>query len=202
MKIGIILECGPIGADLQVIVNLAKRLRPGIEISSATLDNKPNLVRECGIVAASLISDGCERVVIIWDLYPAWRVRGQKPCRKEDREDIFTSLKDAGVNPDHVGLVCIEEELEAWLIADERALSSTIHDYIAPHTARIRKVKHPERQSNPKKFINRVFQQNTGRPYTDRDHAIKIINHLQDFQRLRACPTFVRFEQIISNADL
>jgi hypothetical protein len=51
MKIGMILECGPSGADKKVCEHLAKQLLPDIEITSFTLDNKPKMIAECGPVA-------------------------------------------------------------------------------------------------------------------------------------------------------
>lgn len=63
MKIGMIFECGPDGADLQVCRHLACLLRPDIEIAHVTLDNKRKLVTECGFAAAKLIAEGCERIV-------------------------------------------------------------------------------------------------------------------------------------------
>ncbi|MGE0825386.1 MAG: hypothetical protein AB7G75_27675 [Candidatus Binatia bacterium] len=124
MKVGMIFECGPDGADLQVCRYLARLLQSDIEIAHVTLDNKPKLVSECGAAAARLLAEGCERVVIVWDLHPPWRSNKQKPCRKEDRETISSALSRAGVDAQQVSLVCIEEELEAWLIADGRALTS------------------------------------------------------------------------------
>lgn len=70
MKVGLIFECGPAGADRAVCEHLARRLAPEIELSSITLDNKANPVRQSGQAAARLLADGCERVIIIWDLHP------------------------------------------------------------------------------------------------------------------------------------
>jgi hypothetical protein len=71
VKIGFIFECGPQGADQQVCEYLAGQLLPGVEWVSRTLDNKANLLQDAGRVAAALLADGCERVLIVWDLRPA-----------------------------------------------------------------------------------------------------------------------------------
>lgn len=97
MKVGMIFECGPAGADKAVCVSLARLLKPDIAIQSVTLDNKPGLIKECGVAAAQLFSDGCRRVVIVWDLYPPWRESGAKPCRREDRMAIDKALRKAGL---------------------------------------------------------------------------------------------------------
>jgi hypothetical protein len=71
MKVGLILECQVDGPDEKVLRNLLNRFSPGIEISTLPQGNKANLLQQCGIAAKRLLDDGCDRVVIIWDLYPA-----------------------------------------------------------------------------------------------------------------------------------
>lgn len=188
-----IFECGPEGADLQVCQELTRRLNPAIVVSPATLDNKPKLIRDCGKAAARLFSEGCKRVLIIWDLYPAWREKGVKPCRREDREAIQASLKEAGISPAKVGLICIQEELEAWLLADGRALSEVLST--AAHPVRVRDSKDPKRIGNPKKVLRRLFTQHTGRPYSEQRHPFQIAQTLPDLNRLSRLATFARFSE-------
>ena len=57
--IGLIFECGPQGADKQVCEYLIQHIKPGVKVSSRTLDNKENLLRDAGKVAAQLLNDGC-----------------------------------------------------------------------------------------------------------------------------------------------
>ena len=63
MKIGLILECGPEGADKKVCELVLSRLVPDLEIVTITLDNKPTLGEQCAASAAQLFSEGCERIV-------------------------------------------------------------------------------------------------------------------------------------------
>ncbi len=191
MKVGMIFECGPAGADKVVCELLACRLAPAIEIMSVTLDNKPKLLDDCGQAAARLFQDGCERVVIVWDLYPPWRKGGVKPCRKDDRQAIARSLKRAKVKSKPVYLVCIEEELETWLIADGRALSTVLSR--PAHPAKVRDLKKPEKISGPKTRLTKLFQQHRGQPYTDRFHAKKIVEAMPDLNKIKRCASFVRF---------
>ncbi|MEW5986146.1 MAG: DUF4276 family protein [Chloroflexota bacterium] len=200
MKVGLVLECGPHGADQQVCEYLAKRLAPETELSTATLGNKPNLLRECGTAVVSLLAEGCERVVIVWDLYPAWRRGEDNPCRHEDKEAIRSSLLEAGIASPHVHLVCIQEELEAWLLADERALRAVLAK--PTHPVRIRRTSQPERISNPKKQLGRLYQEHTGRRYVDLQDAIRIVQRIEDWQRLRRCETFARFALKVANVTL
>ncbi len=198
MKIGMIFECGPDGADKKVCEHLARMIEPDIKISSVTLDNKPNLISECGIAAAQLLLDGCDRVIIVWDLYPAWREKKQRPCRKEDREAIMESLVNAEITSPNIYLVCIEEELEAWLLADGGAISAILSR--PTHPVKIDDCKKPEQVQNPKKKMNKIFQENTGKPYLDRQHARMIVENLKDVNKLKRCSTFVRFvDKLLDN---
>jgi hypothetical protein len=42
-------------------------------------------------------------------LYPASREAGEKPCRKEDRDQIPEKLQNAGIANPNVFLICIKE---------------------------------------------------------------------------------------------
>ncbi len=190
MKVGMIFECGPQGADLQVCGHLAARVVPGIEVSPATLDNKRKLIADCGPVAGQLLANGCRGVMIIWDLFPPWR-GNTRPCRREDRQAIHRSLRRANVPSGRVALVCVHEELEAWLLADRRALEAVLST--AAHPVRIRHARNPDRLRNPKKHLGRLFLQHTRRQYVDRYHAIQIATSLPDLSQLRRVATFARF---------
>ena len=172
---------------MEAIPFLAKQLCPDIEKDVIPLDRKPRLIQQCGEMAAGLLEKGFDRILIIWDLYPAWREGGENPCRREDRAAIFRALEKAGVDQAkveaQVGLVCIQEELEAWLIADGRALSSVLST--AAHAVKIRHVRNAEQMRNPKKALNRKFKEHIGRQYSDRFHAIQIVRALPDLKRLR-----------------
>src|SRR5947209_5078994 len=128
MKIGMVFECGPNGADKKVYEYLAKQLDPDIMIVSSTLGSKPRLIELCGTEAEALLEiAGCERVIIVWDLYPPWQKRRQRPCRFHDCKLIKDSLMKAGLTErqlQRVHLVCIEKELETFLLADKSAIEA------------------------------------------------------------------------------
>ena len=199
MRVGFIFECGPNGADVQVCRNLVARIRPEIEFVPRTLDNKPNLVRECGPMSGVLLQD-CVHVVIIWDLYPAWRERGIRPCRYQDRQDIFQSLTDAGADQNRISLVCIREELEGWLLADKRALQTVIAGMKHPHqVGRIKNYGSPDSIQKPKTKLIQLFQRELGRGrrYIDYQHAKMIVEAIPDLQRIRRSVSFQRLSDIV-----
>jgi len=171
-------------------------IAPRVRVSIATLDNKRNLIAGCGPVAAQLLADSCRGVLVIWDLFPPWRPKGAKPCRREDRRQIQDSLRQSGVKANQVALICIQEELEAWLLADGRALSAVLSS--PAHPARVSDVRRPDQVRNPKKHLGRLFKRHTGTLYTDRYHAIQIVRNLPDLNRLRRVPAFARFESKVT----
>ncbi|MCC6133825.1 MAG: DUF4276 family protein [Gammaproteobacteria bacterium] len=191
MKIGFIFECGPEGADKQVCEFLAREICPEITPVSRTLDNKPRLLQDCGLVAAKLLEERCKRVLIVWDLRPAWP--GKKSCRKVERDAVLASLAKAGIAGKPVFLVCVEQELESWLLADELKisafLSTVAHAYEAPQ------VRKPDRVPNPKSVMMNHFRTAKGRRYEDRTDAIKVLRAADtDLKRLRRSGSFARFE--------
>ena len=204
MKIGFIFECGPEGPDVQVCRHLVHKLDPTIEFISSTLDNKKKLVEDCGAVAKVLL-DECEKVIVVWDLYPAWREKGMKPCRHEDRLAIFQSLQSEKVDLDKIVLVCIQEELEAWLLADNRAVAAMLKPLKHPHpVSRITKFPNPDIVSNPKKRLTRIFTQELGasRRYVDYQHAIKLAREISDFNKIRRSDSFQRFALKVAGLEL
>lgn len=189
MKVGLILECGPDGPDQQVCEYLIKRLDPEIEVKSATMTGKPSLIENCGKAAKAHFDDGCDRVVIVWDLSPSWR-RGEPSCRKLDREKILESLAKAGVTA-NAYLVCIKHELETWVLADERALIAYLST--TSRAAEVDQTKFPEREPNPKKRLRQIFAVNRHPPFNEQIHALSVISEVLDFNRLRRSASFKRF---------
>lgn len=194
MTIGFVFECGPQGADKLVCEYLAGAIRPGVEVSSRTLDNKENLLRDAGRVAAQLLKDGCQCILVVWDIRPSWPDKKEKPCRAAERQQLLHSLEQAAIPANApVYLVCVEQELESWLIACDHAikayLSTPAHAYDA------KKHKKPDRERQPKALMNNHFRDARGWVYEDRADAIKVLKAADlDFKRLRRSVSFARFE--------
>lgn len=201
MKIGLILECGPEGADKKVCEAAVRKLVPGCEVVSRTLDKKPKLLSECGAVAHGLLTiDKCTRVLVVWDLYPGWRTDDEKPCRKADRSAALASIAAASLGTNrNISLVCISEELEAWLIGNVAAIRETIHRHLDPSrhylTKKLKAVKTGEKTRNPKKHLMKVFREHGGIQYLDRDHAHAIFANITDLKSLKDLPSFKRFAE-------
>jgi hypothetical protein len=192
--IGMVFECGPQGADKQVCEFLARQLKPGIAIRSRTLDNKENLLRDAGKVAAQLLKDGCACVLIVWDLRPAWPDMKAKPCRHDERQSVLKRLSDAAVSPTaSVYLICIEQELEAWLLANERAISALLST--PSHAYKVSRVRAPDAVTQPKAAMLRHFKSARGWVYDDKVDAIRVLMAANvDLVRMRRSTSFSRFE--------
>jgi len=192
------------GPDVKVCRHLVHKLDPTIEFIPSTLDNKKKLIENCGAVAKTLL-DECHKVIIVWDLYPAWRERGIKPCRYEDRQAIFQSLQAEDVDLTKVFLVCIREELEAWLLADHRAVTTMLQPLKHPHpVGRISGFSNPDGIRNPKMRLTRIFNQElgSGRRYLDSQHAIMSARKIQNFSRIRRSDSFKRFALKVAGLEL
>jgi hypothetical protein len=197
MKVGMVFECGPQGADKAVCSYLVRALREGAEISAVTLDNKDNLLRDAGKVVRQLLAEGCRCVLVIWDLRPAWPRPG-RPCRAKEVSRIDKSLRDAGVPTNaSVHLVCIEQELESWLLACDHALSALLST--AAHAYVVSRVRAPDRARQPKAEIIRHFKLARGWRYDDKVDAIRVLQAAPiDWKRLRRSDSFTRFEQRVT----
>lgn len=193
MKIGMVFECGPQGADKQVCDYLARQLHGDAEFAFATLDNKANLLRDAGPAVRNLLADGCCCVLVIWDLRPAWPTPKQ-PCRASEVAEVKKSLQLANVPADApVHLICIEQELESWLLANERAasalLSTPAHPY---HVSRTRQ---PDGVRQPKAAMIEHFKKARGWRYDDKMDAMRVLRAANvDLGRLRRSASFSRFE--------
>lgn len=201
MKIGLILECSKDGPDKTVYEHIVKMLLPDVaEIRSSTLVNKNILKEACGLNAKVLLDTGYDPVVIIWDLWPAWREG--LPSREEDQKDILKSLNAAGVRPEQVNLVCVVEEMDAWMLADERAIKVVLEGLSSHRVGTISVPNRPEKVHRPKDVLSRIFQAQKRPSYNDYVHAPKIAKSLVDLKRLkRRCPIFKEFVRVVTAAD-
>lgn len=197
MKLGLILECPKQGTDHQVYEYVIKKLCPAIEIvvvpSGST--NKPGMIAKCGEVAKTLIeAEHCNKVAILWDLIPTW---GGTACRKEDVEAITNNLNAANVDLSKVKLICIEPELEGWLIVEGTALTKYKTGICHPHPVKkFNGVKLSVQSNDSKKTISKYLE----RRYNDISEAIRIAKNIDDFDKIaRKHESFARLKTFIED---
>lgn len=195
MKIGMIFEYGPNGADERVYGYLAKKLDPDIVIISVTLDSKRKLIDMCAAQAKALLEiDNCEKVVIVWDLQPRLREAGRDLCIVEECDLVKDLLDKTGLTAQQrqrIHLICIKQTLETLLLADERAIEAYLNEKKKEHPCKIGHFKHSERLEKPKGILRKIFK-DAGRIYEDMRDAEEIIRRA-DIHEILRCSSFVRF---------
>ena len=209
MKIGLILECGPDGADAKVCRHLISMINTNYDkklslVKPTTLGDKPQLIKDCGAATKKLLDvDKCERVIIMFDVdsKKSWN-KGRDLAT--DRKDIFKALDSEDVDRDKVFLVGIIRELESWLISDGRALEAFLTQVTRHNPGRIKKARNPEHQADPKAWLNNLFREHWGkrRKYIDREHAEIIVEKLPDFREIKKCATFKRFVHKVAEIEI
>jgi hypothetical protein len=194
MSLGLIFECGPQGADQLVCEYLVQHIRPGVKISSRTLDNKDILLRDAAKVAVQLLKGGCTCVLVIWDLRPAWPDKKDKPCRQAERQMLLSRFTEEGIAArTPVYLICIEQELESWLLASDKAIAAYLSTDAHPYS--VRRCKQPDRQQQPKAVMINHFKRARGWGYEGEVHAIRVLKAADvNLGRLRQSTSFGRFE--------
>lgn len=106
----------------------------------------------------------------------------------------WPSLRKADLVGRPVFLVCVEQELESWLLADEGKISAYLST--AAHTYAVKRVTKPDRVPNPKSVMMNHFKSARSWRCEDRTHAIKVLRAANtDLRKLRRSPTFARFEK-------
>jgi hypothetical protein len=131
--------------------------------------------------------------LIVWDLRPAWPDKKDKPCRAKERQTLLDALAKEGLQNAPVYLVCVEQELESWLLACDHALSAFLSTPAHPH--KVTRVRRPDQVANPKSALITYFKRARGMTYDDRVHAIKVLRAAAlDLNRLRCSGSFARFE--------
>lgn len=188
MKFGFIFECWIDGPDFKVLKHLVNTIKSDVAFEAVTSGDKMTLLEECADNVDLFLKTGCDKVFIVWDLMPKY---ANCNCIVEERNLIRQQLIDKNISLDKVEFIGIVHELESWLIADitavERVLSTEAH----PVT--LSTIRHPDRETNPKGKLRKIFKANGRFDYSDTDYALKIIQNVQRPRDLRKSESFKRF---------
>ncbi len=195
MKVGLILECTLDGPDLQVYSHFARHfLGTEVEIEPSCAGNKKILVREAGKRARALFAEGCERVLVIWDLWPLWGERNDaQPLVARDIAAITQALRGAHVTNPCVYLIGVDRMLETLLIVDGGAIAEVLK--VPRGRPRPRHQRNPRRTHEPKDYLDGWFRRYHRGQYSDYQHANEIAQHIDVARLEKACPEFLQFRQ-------
>lgn len=182
LVLGIIAEDN---SDVLCLKVLSRRIS-GIDMSALYFvgDGCGKVMRNCSAWAELLRKRGCNLLVVVHD---------------RDRKDasvLHKELTDAMAPcPFTNHLVCIPvEELEAWLLSDESALSKLFG-------IKFKAISHPENVASPKEHIERMVRSKSFRQkqYINTTHNPKIAA-LVDLNLIsHKCPSFRPFHKFISD---
>lgn len=190
MKFGLICEGVQGGADECTIRCLIQRLRPGLNFVILPLDNKRRLKEECGRAADRLINtDGCTRVGIVWDLFPKW---GQTNSCAQDHADVLYSLTKVGINVALVHRLCVDRELETWLLMDHNAIATVISRPTRPK--QVSRIRDALTNTSPKSKLRSIFRRKQAARYQEHIHNHQIAA-AADLDLLRDCRSFDEFDK-------
>lgn len=194
MKLGFVLECTLGGADMRVCQWIARQRNAAFVLEDRqfkTMGSKPALFERCGEEAAVLHALGCDHVFVVWDLRPPIP-NGEPPDCVREVQMVRAAILAAGVDATWVTLLCIEQELEAWLLADAAAIHKFCKGNSSHVPERVPREKRPEQIVAPKRKLEGLCEQR-GRRFNANLHAISILAEAKP-KALRRVPSYKRFE--------
>jgi hypothetical protein len=201
-QVGILVECGPDGLEVHFCRRICALLRDQhgarFEERFVPMDNKRRLLEEAATVARTLRTEGCDRVVILWDEEPAWPKK-RPLCWHTERAQLLASLRGAEVDAQFVHLVCIERTIESWLMYDAPLLCRVLSR--PTHQARVKTSANPHRLNNAKGVLMKIFREHR-QAYVDVMWAARLAANLEDLNRLLRCETFARFAERVMGRSL
>lgn len=189
MKIGLIVECVPDGPETKVLPALGNLLREALDYEIEPLGNKPKVLNDCGRYAKALIHQSkCDRVLVVWDARPRWKDEGVEIDPEKEKLKARASLDAHGLGKDaRIHLICIVEELEAWLLADGRGVTARINQLRGSRgrlKARVADTKNVETIVWPKSIMDNLFRKHEVRDYNDWQDAGHIASAIPDARKL------------------
>lgn len=202
MKLGLVLECDVGGADELVLTCFARRLVPGVSVIPSPQGSKAGVFTKGTDAAAKLIeTDRCDLVLIVWDLKPYWTQVAARNCRDEVKEMRQQLEALSPATREKIRLLCLNYELETWLIADERAVSAYLSR--PAHPVDFPRISRPARIPDAKAHLNTAVVQVRGRGnrYVDSKEAIRIAQLVQDTKRIGRVESFERFASLITSEE-
>ncbi len=202
MKLGLVLECDTGGADELVLTCLTRRLRPGTSVQPVALGSKDGIRLRGAETAAGLVETShCDLVLIVWDLKPLWKEFAAKSCKDEAAEMRKQLEAVSPATRQKIRLLCLSYELETWLIAEDRAVSTYLST--DAHKVKFKAPKDPASKTDAKAFLNTTITKVRGKRnrYVDYKEAIRLVKLWPDTSRVDAIDSFQRFSKLLTGQD-
>lgn len=195
LKIGIVCEGQPDGAEEKVLPRLIRLICPRAIWDIVPSGNRPSVLAKAPNEAKRLLEGGCTIVFVMWDVFPEWRDHGGTADCKDHLKILDDGMKAANMSGKPVIPVAVHEELEAWLLADGDALSAAMST--PAHKVRVGHEKHPDGVDSPKATLRKLFETKKVGTYNESVHAGKIAAKLTSTKRLEQSQSFKRFADAV-----
>ncbi|HZZ44039.1 MAG TPA: DUF4276 family protein [Tepidisphaeraceae bacterium] len=134
----------------------------------------------------------CKKGAVHIELFKAKGAKKFIVCHDSDRSipsEVETKVRreiiiPSGVNADACIVVPVQE-IEAWIIADEKAISRVIPSF------QLNPVAHPETRESPKEWLENQSRVRTVRPlYSHAVHNPRVAAHMDYEKVAMKCPSF------------
>ncbi|MDZ4286548.1 MAG: hypothetical protein U0984_01240 [Prosthecobacter sp.] len=204
MKIGLIVECVQEGPETKVLPALGALFRDDLSFEIESLGNKPNVLNRCGRSAKALLDlSKCDRVLVVWDARPPWKEENVEMDPEKEKQKALSSLESSGLaNDPRIRLICIVEELEAWLLADGRGITARVNQLRRARPklkVSITDSKRVETIEWPKSVMQNLFRKYEVRDYNDWLDAGPIANAIPEAKRLlKHSKVFPQYQDALS----
>ena len=181
MKIGVIAEENN---DIEVLYELTCKLirENAFSFKKFVGHGSGMLRRKCEAWAKNLLQRGCTHLVVLHDL------------DENNENELRLKLMDCVQNVDFEGYVILipVQEIEAWLLADAKALKDVFHMVNLPKLP-----KNPEVVKRPKKKLRDIIWKATKTYYVNTIHNKKIAAACR-ISKVKICKSFCPYPKFIT----
>jgi hypothetical protein len=175
-------------SDAEALVALVRSItgRTGVKVYKKGFAGCGELCRKAPSYIKLFAEQGATRFVICHDS------DGLDP--QEITNKVEFAIESKGCASYAHAVVVPVEELEAWIIADEKAISKVIP------TLKIKAVKKPESIRSPKEWLRRESHKGRSSPlYVPAIHNARVAAHLDLAKLEKKCPSFRLLKRFVSS---
>lgn len=176
-------------SDADALVVLVKRLsgEPRQRVLKHGFSGCGELCRKAASHVQDFAAQGAEHFIVCHD--------ADDNDPQAIKRKVRTCLAQKAPMPEHCCIVVPVQELEAWIIADERAITTVIPSLT------IRGMPRPERQASPKEWLVRESRRGRSQPlYVPTIHNAKVAEHLDTETVAAKCPSFRELVEFVQAA--
>ncbi|MEJ2065754.1 MAG: DUF4276 family protein [Reinekea sp.] len=181
-KIGLIMEDK---SDIEVIDQFLKKYmdESSFSIKKFIGNGCGKLKNKCDIWTKNLFDMGCYCVIIFHDL--------DRNNENDLREELLKKVPEK-TYPKSLIVIPIEE-IEAWLLSDEKAIKQVFN-----LKARPKKIANPETIKSPKEHIRDMVWRQGKKRYLNTVHNKRIASIIT-LDNLKRCPSYIPFHDFVTD---